>query len=119
MTLTPEFCQNLAEFAFRLGRLFIWVALLAAVAHVIVQSIVALRGGETKAPAQLTGIDKVLEALKGVLEALAKLPHWVAIFLAGLALLWMAGQRPEACKAPEPAPPAGNPAPPAPPGNTG
>ena len=107
--MNPEFCQNLAEFAFRLGRLFVWLALLAAITHVIVYSIVELRKSRTKPAAQTiapVGIDKILEALKGVLTALASLPHWVAIFLAGLALLWMAGQRPEVCPAPAPAPAA-------------
>jgi hypothetical protein len=40
---------------------------------------------------------KLLEALKALLETLKGLPAWIAIFLAGLALLWIAGQKPEIC----------------------
>lgn len=45
---------------------------------------------------------ELLEALKGLLEALKGLPAWIAIFLAGLALLWIAGEKPEACAPPPP-----------------
>ena len=34
----------------------------------------------------------ILTALAAVLEALGKLPAWVAIYLAGFALLWLSGQ---------------------------
>lgn len=31
----------------------------------------------------------VLEALKGLVEAMAKAPSWIALFIAGIALLWI------------------------------
>ena len=98
-------------FVFFAAKAFIGLAFFAAIAYVIVYSIVEIRGAKTQTddPAKLTAWDKVLDSLKGVLEALAKLPHWVAIFLAGLALLWMAGQRPAVCQPPE-VPPTGQPA---------
>jgi hypothetical protein len=104
----PSICSS--DFVFNGAKFFIAVALVAAIAHVIVYSIVELRPKQEPPPKSLVGFDKVLEGLKGVLEALANLPHWVAIFLAGLALLWMAGQRPEVCKLQQEPPPAEQPA---------
>ena len=35
---------------------------------------------------------KLLDALKGLLETLKGLPIWIALFLAGVLLFWMAGE---------------------------
>ena len=102
----PFICTSNLVFIAALA--FVGLALLAAIAHVIVYSIVELRKSRASGPKPAigpSGFDKILESLKGVLEALAKLPHWVAIFLAGLALLWMAGQRPGICAPPQASPP--------------
>lgn len=40
---------------------------------------------------------ELLEALQGVLEAIKGLPAWIALFLAGLALLWLGSDLPTAC----------------------
>lgn len=40
---------------------------------------------------------ELLEALQGVLEAIKGLPAWIALFLAGLALLWLGSDLPTTC----------------------
>lgn len=50
-------------------------------------------------------IGPILEALKGLIEALGKAPAWFALFLAGLFLFWLAGDvYVAACKPPSPPP---------------
>ncbi len=45
-------------------------------------------------------IGPLLEAIKGLIEALGKAPAWFALFLAGLFLFWVAGEiYVDACKA--------------------
>lgn len=112
------FCADYATLSFDLAWWFLVGALLAAAVETGValwSKLVAARSAPRADPSRATDADsvaKLLEALKGLLEALTKLPAWVAIFLAGLALLWMAGQRPEICvpqvgaETPRPAPPA-------------
>ena len=61
----------------------------------------ALEAG-TKAPtdlasADLDGLAKAIEALKGLLLALKDLPAWIALFLAALALVWTATSAPHLC----------------------
>lgn len=41
---------------------------------------------------------KLVDAFRGLLEGLTKLPAWVAIFLAGMALLWLVGEYPQLCE---------------------
>ena len=92
-------CDNIADFAYDWGSWFIIISLFVAVGLAIVEGIVRLRPdkGTTKMSAGADGLSKTLEALKGVLEALAKLPVWVAMFLAGFALLWLALEAPDKC----------------------
>ena len=68
-------------------------------------------------------IGPILEALKGLIDALGKAPAWFALFLAGLFLFWLAGEiyvdackppPPPACPAQCPPRPAANPAQPQP-----
>jgi len=94
-------CDNIADFAYDWGSWFIIVSLLVAVGLAVVEGIVRLRPptGTAKAIGDADGLPKLLEALKGVLEALAKLPVWVAMFLAGFALLWLALEAPKKCPA--------------------
>lgn len=48
-------------------------------------------GGTTVKAVDPGTITKLVEALKGLIQSLAAAPAWIAIFLAGLALLWSAG----------------------------
>jgi len=110
---TVAFCTRHAEFAFKLGRWFVYLALVIAVVETLAAIALAfMKPANGPAPANADAAAKLLEALKGVLEALVKLPRWVAIFLAGLALLWIAGEGPGLC---DPAPPPGEQAPAPPP----
>lgn len=45
----------------------------------------------------LEGLAKVIDAFKGLLLALKDLPAWIALFLAGLALVWTASSAPHLC----------------------
>ena len=92
-------CDNIAKFAYDWGSAFIIVSLFVAVGLAIVEGIVRLRkpAGDAGIAADADGLTKTLDALKGVLEALAKLPVWVAMFLAGFALLWLALEAPNKC----------------------
>jgi heme exporter protein D len=101
-------CAGYAWLAFLLACIFLIVALVAAVAETRAL-IRAKREAAKKAPDAVASANrkglaagavdpvKLLEALKGVLEALKGLPAWIAVFLAGLALLWIAARQPEAC----------------------
>ena len=110
---TVAFCTRHAEFAFKLGRWFVYLALAIAVVETLAAIALAFMKPSTGPAARDAGAAaKLLDALKGVLEALVKLPRWVAIFLAGLALLWIAGERPGLC---DPAPASGVQAPAPPP----
>lgn len=85
----PAVSAEVASFALFWGKWFIRLSFAGAVLSLALAGLAAFRDPK----ASFTG-DKpsdILNALKGVLEALAKLPLWVAIFLAGGALLWMAG----------------------------
>ena len=52
---------------------------------------------ELKAAVDTDGLAKVLAALKELLLALKDLPAWIALFLAGLALVWTAAATPKLC----------------------
>jgi hypothetical protein len=107
--ISPEalaWCGNYASFALTLAEAFLILAFLVALIETgcaLWAKLQAARGVPAVVPravaAAVPEVDpvKLLEALKGVLEALKGLPAWVAIFLAGLALLWMAGQKLEIC----------------------
>lgn len=61
----------------------------------------AAEGMSTKAIAPVT--PDLLKALTTLLESLAKLPVWFALFLAGLALVWLTTVNvPSVCKPPKP-----------------
>jgi len=84
---------------------FLWVALVAAVAETALTLWLkwdAARKrpsdvGATKEALATAGWTQFIEALSKLLSALKDLPAWVAIFLAGLALLWTAGSVPHLC----------------------
>jgi len=100
-------CADYAGFALFLAEAFLVLALAVAVVETALAlwaKLVVLRQGPATArvAAKAAAVDpiKLVDALKGLLETLKGMPAWVTIFLAGLALLWMAGQTPEIC-APE------------------
>lgn len=110
--IPPEaaaWCDNFAGFALTLAQAFLILALFVALVETAI-GLWAKWQAARKAPvvvkegaiSPLTAAEtvKVLEAVKAILEALKGLPAWIAIFLAGLALLWMAGQKPELCTLP-------------------
>jgi hypothetical protein len=112
-SLTPlpaeviAWCSDYANFALGIGKWFLILALLVALIEtglLVAAKVKALlaKPAETQTDDVKNlraGLDpiKLIEALKGLLETLKGLPAWVAIFLAGLALLWIAGEQPEAC----------------------
>lgn len=110
--IPPEvtaWCTNYAEFALWLAKGFLLLAFAVAIAETALALWAKWKAAqqgpvvvETAAAAALPAVDpvKLLEALKALLETLKGLPAWIAIFLAGLALLWMAGQKPELCAPP-------------------
>jgi hypothetical protein len=104
-------CADYAGFALFLAEAFLVLALVVAVVETGIAlwaKFVATRPGPVAdrmaANAALPPVDpiKLIEALKALLETLKGLPAWIAIFLAGLALLWMAGQTPDICTPPGP-----------------
>ncbi|HET9638677.1 MAG TPA: hypothetical protein VFP12_05685 [Allosphingosinicella sp.] len=108
--IPPEvaaWCANYAGFTLTLAKAFLVLALLVALVETALAlwtKLQAVRKAPAVAERSLaeSAVDpvKLLDALKGVLEALKGLPAWIAIFLAGLALLWIAGQEPKACTPP-------------------
>ena len=96
---TLALCQQIAQSAFWWGRAFIGLSIIGAILQIIVAFVVGLRRNDDKPkPESVTDPAALLNALKGVLEALASLPVWVAIYLAGLALFWVAMEAPKSCK---------------------
>lgn len=105
-----SWCQKQLELGQDLASYFLYLALLVALVEtglILYAKYVGLKNGQPISNLEALTVDpgalaKLIEALKGLLETLKGLPAWVAIFLAGLALLWIAGQRPEACILPPP-----------------
>jgi len=96
-------CKGLVTFGYNWGRAFIVASFLFAVVGTAAGIFVALwkawkgSGGGANLAADPDAWAKFLDALKGVLQALAALPAWIAIYLAGLALLWIAGHHSGMC----------------------
>ena len=105
----PWWCDYYGVFLFVVGAILIVAAGVAALLE-ISQALRTKRVAADITESTVADSVKALEAFKGVLEAIKGLPPWIPIFLAGLALVWLAGQRPEACT---PVPAAAAPAQPA------
>ncbi|MGH6730027.1 MAG: hypothetical protein ACREBK_07720 [Sphingomicrobium sp.] len=97
-------CSNIGTIA----ELFLWFSLGFAILETGVMLIAKSRTPQVPPPSTMANDPdawaKVLEALTKLLLALKDLPAWIAIFLAGLALLWSLGGIPRVC--PSPPPPA-------------
>ncbi|TFI56356.1 hypothetical protein E2493_20535 [Sphingomonas parva] len=96
-------CDDYGALTFILGVVFVVVALGSAIAELIAWVRTQLAAAKAAPMAAVETADSfdpiaVLQALKGVLEALKGLPAWIAIFLGGLALLGLTTQQPEECK---------------------
>lgn len=104
-SLPPQFaddCLRFTRFTFAWGGWFIILAFIAAIVQTVSAVVSMFQKTDPNADvAEAGSATALLEALKGVLIALASLPAWVAIFLAGLALLWMSSEAPKRCAAQE------------------
>lgn len=84
----------------------LWAAFAFIVAALIIGAISAvksLRNPASPSAVFTTASDQpiapIIEALKGLIEALGKAPAWFALFLAGLFLFWLASEvYVDACK---------------------
>ena len=94
-------CGDAAGLALTLAQGFLILALVVAVletALALWAKYQAARKGPVVADNALEAIVpavdpiKLLDALKGLLDTLKALPAWIAIFLAGVLLLWVAGR---------------------------
>jgi hypothetical protein len=102
-----DFCDSYAPFLLNAGK---GLLLLGALLGVLV-TVIALRAA-LATPAKPADASKmtansvaVLAGIKDFLEALAKAPPWLALFGAGVLLMWMAGSiNPEVCGINKPAP---------------
>ena len=99
-------CEIYGDFLFTLGAALLLMAGAAAVFEAIVVARARIEAAhrarlETRSSPALVadGVDpvKFFEALKGFLQALKDLPTWIAMFGAGLALVFLAGQKIAAC----------------------
>lgn len=95
---TAAACVNYADFALALAKAFLILAFLVALLETglaLWGKLEAARKGPEVARNGIAAPDvdpvKFLEALKALLEILKGLPAWIALFLAGIALLWFAG----------------------------
>ena len=90
---------------FHLPSWFLWLALIAAAVETglaLWAKWLILKKGPTtpfldKDPDPDDKWARFLEALTKLLESLKGMPAWIAIFLAGLALLWLVGEYPQLC----------------------
>lgn len=109
MTNLAAWCNTYGWVALGLGILFLvgalvaaWVETLALIKAKREAAEEAKRAAAEKAAGTKTALDaadpvELLEVLQGVLEAIKGLPAWIALFLAGLALLWLGSDLPKAC----------------------
>jgi hypothetical protein len=98
--ILADLCSSHMTTVLWIGRAFLFVALAVATTAAVlalIQGIVALfkpSPASTKGREAGGNVDaaaKFLDALKGLVASLAAAPPWFAMFLAGVLLLWMAG----------------------------
>lgn len=80
----------MTAFVIFMAKAFLWLSLIAALAQTAAAIYVHLKPVSGNGRSERLVNQGWLDSLKGVLQALAGLPGWVTIFLAGLALLWTA-----------------------------
>lgn len=102
---------SLCQGWFALPTAFLWLAFVVAIAQTLVMILAKLAAlnvqpkstddagaGNSGMTADPEAWAKLVDAFRGLLESLTKLPAWVAIFLAGIALLWIVGEYPQLCR---------------------
>ena len=104
-----DFCKDYTLFLFSAGKWTIIAGIVLGAALALATILLLLRkpaGATEELPgAAAVGPGAILEAAKAFLQALSSAPPWLALFGAGILLLWLAGNTaPEACKAPPPPP---------------
>ena len=101
-------CTGQLSWIFSLVVAFLAAALLLGAASAIKALLTKPVGPDDQNKLRKLGLDgqpigPILEALKGLIDALGKAPAWFALFLAGLFLFWIASNvYVEACKPAEP-----------------
>src|SRR5687767_11406105 len=89
-------CADLVQITIVWGKWFLIAALAVALSSAAVTLWERIRNGGAGGP-QLrsapdgTPLPAVLQALSALIDTLAKAPAWFAMYLAGLALLWVGG----------------------------
>lgn len=100
--MASELCTSLLDIITGLAVVFLGAALVIGVVSAIIALDRPKPGFGSVRAADAQPIAPILEALKGLIEALGSAPAWFALFLAGIFLLWTAGEvYVDACKGPE------------------
>lgn len=103
MQLFTTLCRPWVEHFIHLSFIVIVAAVVAGAVHVALDlwsKWKLLRHPATREAIDATAPGDILGPLKDLIEALAKAPSWFALFIAGLALVWVAGsQIPQICRA--------------------
>jgi hypothetical protein len=98
---TPIDCHNIVNFTYDLGKWFLIVAVVAALAMAAAEAVAKFTTKQAPPPGKkglAGGIGDILGPLKDLLVALGNLPAWFAIFLAGGALIWFARDTIAVCR---------------------
>lgn len=100
--MASDLCGGLLDLVIWLAIAFLAAALIIGVISAIIAFWSPKPTFGTARTADATAITPLLEALKGIIEAIGSAPAGFALFLAGTFLLWMAGDvYVDSCKPPE------------------
>jgi len=87
-----DFCAAYGPTILSLAKLFIWGGLIFALIAALAEATASFKAsGQSSARAEAAGLPAIVEALKGLLQALAGAKVWLAMTIVGVLLLWMAG----------------------------
>lgn len=89
-----DLCQRYAILLLEYGRWFLLAGLIIGTigaAVLVIRSFTATDAGGDEGGGGAPAITAIIEALKGLVEAFAKAPTWLALFGGGALLMWMAG----------------------------